>query len=368
MFDATRSRVAFASIRGALTGMLFPWTEELGIDLGSANTHICVKGAGVVVREATAVGFQPPRRRPICFGTDAKRMLERQVPDVHVVRPVRRGVIADFDAAVELIRHCMRAALGRRTLLSPTVVVAAPMGATGVERRALTTGIRSAGGGSTYVVPKVLAAGVGARLPIGAVETSLIVDVGAGATDIGVISMGTVTAGTTLRYGGDEIDRVVLRAIKRTQGVLVDEASAEEVKIRVGSVHPDLGQDTVTVNGAATNESGGSEPMAIVLQGAPELLLKAIMPIINEIAWVLEELPPKQRAEVEDCGVVLTGGCALLRGFPELITHRLNIPATVAKDPLSCTILGIESILADLSALTMDGRRFSMGAGRTNGS
>ncbi len=347
--------------------MLFPWTMELGIDLGTANTHVCVKGAGVVVRESTAVGFQASRRRPICYGTDAKRMLERQVPDVHVVRPVRGGVVADFDATVDLVRYCMRAALGRRTPFSPAVVVAAPMAATGVERRALTTSLRSAGGGVTYVVPKVLAAGVGARLPVGAVESTLFVDVGAGATDIGVVSLGTVTSGTTLRYGGDDIDKVIIRAIKHSQGVIVDEASAEEVKIRVGSVHPELGHDTVKLNTSSANGNGGAEPTAIVLQGAPELLLKAITPIISEIAWVLEELPPKQRAEVDQRGAVLTGGCALLRGFPELITHRLGIPAVVAKDPLSCTILGIESILADLSALTMDGRRFSLGASRQNG-
>ena len=352
---------------GALVNMLFPWTEELGIDLGTANTHVCVKGAGVVVREATAVAYQPSRRRPVALGTDAKRMLERQVPDIDVIRPIRRGAVAEFDPAVDLLRHCLRTALGRRTLFSPAVVAAAPLGATSVERKALTTSLRSAGAGQAHVVPKALAAGVGARLPVGAPESTLIVDVGAGATDIGVVSLGTVTAGTTLRYGGDDIDDVVVRAIKRSQGVLVDPVSAEEVKIRVGSVHPDLGHGTVKVNGAQANGQG-SEPLAIVLQGAPELLLKAVLPIVNEIGWLVQELPPKQRMEVEQRGVVLTGGCALLRGFPELISHRLGLPAIVAKDPLSCTILGIESILADLSALTMEGRRFSLKAGRTNGS
>ena len=346
--------------------MQFPWTEELGIDLGTANTHVCVKGAGVVVRESTAVAFRESRRRPVCCGTDARRMLERQVPDVEVIRPVRRGVVAEFDAAVEFLRYCLRAALGRRTLFSPTVVAAAPVSATSVERRALVTGLRSAGGGRTYLVPKALAAAIGARLPVSGVESHLVVDVGAGATDIGVISLGTVTRGTTLRYAGDDIDELLLRAIKRTQGVRVDEASAEEAKIRIGSVHPDLGQNSVKVNNTASDGNNG-EPLAVVVAGAPELLLRSVSPIINEIGWLIEELPPKQRAEVEENGVTLTGGGALLRGLPELITHRLGVSATVAKDPLSCTILGLESILGDLSALTMDGRRFSATASRANG-
>jgi len=295
-------------------------------------------------------------------------MLERQVPGVEVVRPLGHGIVADFDATVDLLKHFIRSALGRRAILfSPAVVVSAPLDATGVQRNALTTGLRSAGAGQAYIVPKALAAALGARLPVSGVESHLIVDVGAGATDIGVISMGTVTAGTTLPYGGDDIDQAIVRAIRRSQGVRVDLASAEEAKIRVGSVHPDLGQDRVTVNGVATNGNGGAEPLAITLQGAPELLLKAVMPIVSEIAWVMDGLPTKQRAEVEQNGITLTGGCALLRGFPELVTHHLNLPATVAKDPLSCTILGIESITADLSALTLEGRRFAVGAGRANG-
>jgi actin-like ATPase involved in cell morphogenesis len=132
-------------------------------------------------------------------------------------------------------------------------------------------------------------------------------------------------------------------------------------------VHPDLGQDKVTVNGAAPTENGGSEPLAIVVQGASELLLKAVIPIVSEIAWVVDELPPKQRAEVGRAGITLTGGSALLRGFPELVSHHLGLPATVAKDPLSCTILGIESILGDLRALSLEGRRFATGPARTNG-
>jgi len=348
--------------------MLFPWTEEIGIDLGTANTHVCVKGAGVVVRESTAVAFQASRRRPVCYGTEARRMMERQVPGLDVVRPLRHGAVADFDATVDLLRHFLRQALGRRPLLfSPAVVVAAPLDTTAVQRNALTTGLRSAGAGHTHVVPKALAAAIGARLPVAGVESRAIVDVGAGATDIAIVSMGAVTAGCTLRYGGDDIDQVLVRAIRRSQGVRVDSVSAEEVKIRVGSVHPDLGQDRVTLNGTSSNENGSSEPLAIVVQGASELLLKAVMPIVSEVAWVVEELPPKQRAEVEESGITLTGGCALLRGFPELISHHLGIPAAVAKDPLSCTILGIESITADLSALSLEGRRFAAGSSRTNG-
>jgi rod shape-determining protein MreB len=271
MFLAPNARPGgppFPSI-GALVNMRLhlPWTEAIGIDLGTANTHVCVKGAGVVVRESTAVAFQHARRRPICYGTEARRMLERQVAGIEVARPVRQGAVADFDATVDLLRYALRAALGRRPILfSPTVVVSAPYGTTGVQRNALTTGLRSAGAGHADVVPKVLAAAIGARLPVSGVESHLLVDIGAGATDIGVISMGTVTVGTTLRYGGDDIDQVIVRAIRRSQGVRVDLASAEEAKIRVGSVHPDLGQDKVTVNGVSPNGNGGPEPLAITLQ------------------------------------------------------------------------------------------------------
>lgn len=337
--------------------MNLPWADELAVDVGTATVHICVKNGGVVVREPAVVAFGENQRRPVAYGLEARRMMERAVEGVRIVQPIREGVVADFDAAVSMLRHFLHMALGKRPLLNPTVVTARPTAATLVEQRALHDALHAAGAGRVFTVQKALAAAIGAGQPVDAVETHLAVDLGAGATDIGAVSMGLVTAGAAPHLAGDTLDQAIVRHIKRTQGLRLTAVTAEEIKCRVGTLDPDL------VNGslgsyAPSSASEDLQAYDVQLEDIPHVIEQALLPIYDEVAWLIEQLPPKARAEIGANGVVLTGGTSLLRGLPEHMADVLGVPVQVATDPMSCTILGLQSILNDMSALSLEGRRF----------
>lgn len=342
--------------------MRLPWGDEPAIDLGTASTHICVKGAGVVVREPSVIAFDASGRRQVAVGLEAKRMLERNVEDVRVVRPIRGGMVADFDAAVAMLRHFLHQALGRRPLWSPLVVTSHPDGATPVERRALVDTIRAAGGGQVLGVQRALATALGAGIQIGGDTSRMIIDMGAGVTNVGIVAMGLATTGASLRYGGDDVDEVLRRAIQQTQGIRISPASAEQVKLHVGTLLPPEEDDSMRVEGVAAD--GGPPTSAdISLTDIPDLLMRGLGRIADEISWLVEELPPRQQSEVAANGAVLTGGGALLGGVDAFLAEKLGIPVKVATDPLSCSILGLESVLSDPHAVSLEGRRFKATAG-----
>jgi len=336
---------------------LFAWKEQLAIDLGTAHSQICVREGGVVVREPTVIAFSSGRRRPVAYGSEAKQMLDRQVNEVEVVRPLQGGVIADFDATVALLRHLIQQALVHRPLLAPTVVIAEPTRATQVEQRALTHALRAAGAGQVVRVPKALAAGVGAGIPMDEPQSRLVVDIGAGATDVGVVSMGMIATRASIHFGGDDLDEAITRSLKRRQGVDIGPARAEEIKTLAGAVAPEEATETVRLaelaagNGASANSNS--------LAGVPELLAQAMRPAAAEVQWVLETLPEQQQEEIANSDGVLTGGCALLRGLDRLLSQDLALSIKTATDPASCTILGLDAIMNDLGSLTLDGRRFA---------
>ncbi len=338
---------------------LFPWGEQLAIDLGTAHVHIALKGQGVVVREPSMVAFGDGRRQPVAVGVEAWRLWERGVSEVKVVRPVRGGMIADFDAAVAMLRRFIRQALGHRPLLSPSVVVAHPAGATGVELQALRHSLTAAGAGQITMVQKPLAAGLGAGLPLHSDEGYLIVDLGAGATDIGLFSGGLVTAGQTVRYGGDNLDETLIRAIRRQQGLRITSSAAEYLKQQAGSVQQTPNPGAVPIDDVVVvDEDRRVDSYNIDVDWVPQILVQALEPLLEELTWIVEDLPDSSRRQLELGSLVLTGGGTLLRGMDELFRERLQLPVTVAASPLSCTILGLETILNDLSALSLNGRRF----------
>lgn len=337
--------------------MRFPWNDEIAIDLGSANTLVSVKGVGVVVREPTVIAFDASGRRPVAIGLEAKRMLERDVTGVRVCRPVRGGVVADFDAAVILLRAFLGQALGKRPLLSPMITTSHPDTATPVEQRALLQTIRAAGGGQVLAVQRALATALGAGMPVDGDTSRMVIDLGAGIANVGVIAMGMTTAGISVRSGGDELDEMIRRAIRRTQGIRISPASAEQVKLRVGTLVEHDDNESMRVDGiAADGEKGMS--LDIPLTGLPELMMRGLSRVASEIMWLIEDLPPQAQTEIAANGAVLTGGGALLGGVDAFLAERLGIPVTVATDPLSSTILGLESILNAPQAVSLDGRRF----------
>lgn len=336
---------------------LLPWKQKLAIDVGTATCHISVQGAGLLVREPMVIAFETERRRPIAFGAEAKQMLDREVSDVEVVRPLASGVVGDFDAAVTLLRHFIHQALGHRPLLAPTVVTGEPTSSTQVERRALINALKSAGAGEVIPVPRALAAAIGAGLPMDQPECRLVVDMGAGSTDIGIISMGMIAAGQALRFGGDDLDEAIRRHVQRRYRVSIGRARAEDIKIMAGALSPEMVSEQVRLSDLDENDNNGNGQQK--LEGIAELMAESLMPTASEVLWVLDSLPERQLDEIVQVESVLAGGCAQLRGITDLLSDELALKMSAAPDPMSCTILGLEAIVNDLEALSLDGRRFT---------
>ena len=334
---------------------LLPWKQKLAIDVGTATCHISVQGAGLVVREPTVIAFETERRRPIAYGAEAKQMLDREVSDVEVVRPLIGGVVADFDAAVVLLRHLIHKTLGHRPLLAPTVVTGEPTSATQVERRALTNALKAAGAGEVITVPRALAGAIGAGVPMDQPQCRLVVDMGAGATEIGVISMGMVAAGESLHFGGDDLDEAIRRYVQRRYRIHIGSARAEDIKIMAGALAPEMVGEQVRLSDLQDGDNNGAQK----LEGVAELMRASLKPVAAEVLWILDSLPERQLDEITQVDSILTGGCAQLRGITDLLSEELALHFAAAPDPMSCTILGLEAILNDLEALSLDGRRFT---------
>ena len=335
---------------------LLPWKQKLAIDVGTATCHISVQGAGLLVREPTVIAFETERRRPIAYGSEAKQMLDREVSDVEVVRPLEGGVVADFDAAVTYLRYYIQQALGHRPLLAPTVVTAEPTRSTQVEQRALMNALKAAGAGEVITVPRSLAASIGAGIPMDQPECRLLVDMGAGSTDIGIISMGMIAAGETLHFGGDDLDEAIRRFVQRRYRVTIGSARAEDIKIMAGALSSEMMAEQVRLSDLHDGDANGENQK---LEGIAELLRASLKPIASEVLWILDALPERQLDEITQVESILTGGCAQLRGITDLLSDELALRFTAAPDPMSCTILGLEAILNDLEALSLDGRRFT---------
>ncbi len=336
---------------------LLPWKQKLAVDLGTATCHISVQDAGLLVREPAVIAYDAERGRPIAYGSEAREMLDREVSDVEVVRPLEGGVVANFDATVTLLRHFIHQALGHRPLLAPTVVTGEPTSATQVEQRALVNALKSAGAGEVIPVPRSLAAAIGAGLPMDQPECRLVVDMGAGSTDIGVISMGMIAAGEALRFGGNDLDEAIRRFVQRRYRIPIGNARAEDIKIMAGALSAEMISEQVRLSDLNDGDNNGNGQEK--LEGIAELMRDTLKPPTAEILWVLDMLPERQLDEIIQVESILTGGCAQLRGITDLLSDELALEMKAAPDPMSCTILGLEAILNDLDALSLDGRRFT---------
>lgn len=332
--------------------------NALAIDLGTANTRVWARDGQPVVRQASAMAYMRGRSRHVSVGAEARELAQREAQNLEVVEPVRRGAIADFGAAVAMLRMYLRKAMPNRPLLSPGAVVSAPAETTSVAYRALRDAVRSAGLSRIYPVPKSLAAAVGSGMSLDHPESVLVVDLGAGITEISVVGMGMVTATRSMLFGGQDLDEALRRYLWRSAGLRLTRASAEDVKTRVGAVDPGLTSNSMDLSALAPP---GMEARVHTGEMAG-VLAEAFDPLVDEVQWVLEQLAPRQREEVQGNGGLLTGGGALLKGLPELMSSRLGIKVVVAEDPLSATILGLGAIAADIKNMGLDeGRLMRMG-------
>jgi len=338
---------------------ILPWTDQLAIDLGSSSVHIAVKGEGIVLREPSFVAFDSQSNRPVAFGTEARQLWERAVDDLEIVCPIRNSMVADFDVAVAMLRQFIRRALGRRPLFAPMVVIATAAGATQVESRALHNSLNAARVGHIVDVQRPLAVGLGSDLPLQADDSYLIVDIGAGSTDVGVFHNGLVTSGRSFRFGGDDLNKAIIRAIKCQRGIRLSDPAAEHLKREAGSVQAALANGPIHVDDVIlVNNDQHLASYEMEVEQIPQILRQAFEPLIEELQWLVEELPRAQKQQMAGGGIMLSGGTALLEGLDELIASRLHLPCRVASDPISCTILGLETVLTDIEALSLGGQRF----------
>ncbi len=354
--------VSVTRFRGKMD--LLPWAAEIAIDVGTANVHVAMKDGGVVVREPALVAFEVRRGTPVAFGTEARQMLEQGVGDVRVVQPLQCGVVADLSAAAALLRHFIHKALGRRTLFNPLLLTAHPTASTPVARRALRQALRTAGAGRVITVQKSLAAAIGAGLAVDAPTTQMIIDVGAGTVDAATVSLGMISDGASAPVGGQSLDEALVRGIKRQQDIKLTSQAAEEIKLYVGSIDKALAAQLPggSRNSASfANQADDIKAFGVQLDEVPDILADACLPIADELSWMTGELPAKVRTQLASTGAVLTGGTAMLRGLPELLSSHMGVPISVATDPMACTMLGLQTILNNLHALSLDGRRVSFG-------
>lgn len=324
------------------------FSHDLAIDLGTANTLVYVTGRGIVVEEpsvvAVAKGPGQSHGKVLAVGLEAKRMLGRTPGNIVAIRPLKDGVIADFELAEHMLRYFIQEAIGRRSFVNPRVVVCIPFGITEVEKRAVQESARSAGAREVILVPEPMAAAVGAGLPVGEPLGSMIVDIGGGTTEVAVISLGGIAVSQSLRIAGDQMDDAIAAYVKRRYNCLIGERTAEEIKLTVGCAAAPAEVRTLHVKGRDLG-SGTPRQFEVSTDDCAEALQDAVAQIIETVRTTLEKTPPELAADIIDQGVVLSGGGALLRHLDDVLRDATGLPVVIAEEPLHCVALGAGAML-----------------------
>lgn len=325
----------------SLFGML---SADMAIDLGTANTLVYVKGRGIVLNEPSVVAIttKAGKKQVKAVGDEAKLMLGRTPGDIEAIRPMRDGVIADFDVAEDMIKHFIRKVHNRRSFANPQIIVCVPSGATAVERRAIQESALSAGARRVKLIEEPMAAAVGAGLPVAEPTGSMVVDIGGGTTEVAVLSLGGIVYSRSVRVGGDKMDDAIIAYIRRHHNLLIGEASAERIKKAIGSaVMPTNGSDgdVVSIKGRDLM-NGVPKEITISERDVSESLAEPVGQITEAVKIALEATPPELAADIVDKGIVLTGGGALLRNLDQLLRDATGLPVSIADEPLSCVALG----------------------------
>ena len=335
------------------------FSNDMGIDLGTANTLVYVKGEGIILREPSVVAIDRETRNVLAVGSEAKRMIGKTPANIIAVRPMRNGVIADFEITERMIRYFIKKVHNRRALLHPRIVIGVPSGITEVERRAVRESASQAGAREVHLIEEPMAAAIGADIPVYEPAGNMIVDIGGGTTEVAVISLGGMVVTNSVRVAGDEMDEAVVQYFKKKYNLLIGERTAEDVKINIGSVAPEFAEmDSVEVKGRDL-VSGLPKTVKISSEEVGKALSEPIKIIVEGIKNTLEETPAELSADLVDRGIILAGGGALLKGFPELIKKETELPVSIAPDPLTCVALGAGKYLEELDALKRDKDRMN---------
>jgi len=333
--------------------------RDIGIDLGTANTLVYVKGRGIVLVEPSVVAIEKDTGKLLAVGTEAKRMIGRTPGNIVAIRPLKDGVIADFQVTETMIRNLIERVHKRRFAVRPRVVVCVPSGVTAVEKRAVYEATLSAGAREAHLMEEPMAAAIGAGLPIQEPTGNMVVDIGGGTTEVAVISLGGIVTSISIRIGGDEFDEAIINHVKKEYNVMIGERTSEEIKIEIGSAYPLPEEEDVEVRGRDLL-SGLPKNIVLSSEEIRVAIEEPLSQIITAIKSTLEKTPPELSSDIMDRGIVLTGGGSLLKGIDERLRQETNIPVHVTEDPLSCVVIGAGKSLEEIGLL----KRVSIGTQR----
>jgi len=330
-------------------GLLGLFSNDIGIDLGTANTLVYVKGQGIVLREPSVVAVRSGTSQVLAVGDEAKRMLGRTPGNIVAVRPLKDGVIADFEMTESMLRHFITKVHNRKWV-RPRVVIAVPSGITEVEKRAVKESAAHAGAREVYLIEEPMAAAIGVGLPVQDAAGNMIIDIGGGTTEVALISLSGIVFSRSVRVAGDELDEAIAGYMKRAYNLMIGERTAEEIKIKIGSAYPVEKETSMEVKGRDL-VAGLPKTLTITSQEVREALLEPISTIVESVRVTLERCPPELSADLVDRGLVLAGGGALLRGLDKLLQEETGLPVHVAEDPLSAVAEGTGRALSELKFL-----------------
>ena len=326
-------------------------SHDMGIDLGTANTLVHIKGKGIVLREPSVVAIKSDTGDVLAVGDEAKRMIGRTPGSIVAIRPMKDGVIADFDVTQAMLKYFIRKAMNTKSFVRPRVVVGVPSGVTEVEKRAVIDAAQQAGAREAYLIEEPMAAAIGAGLPVEEATGSMVVDIGGGTTEIAVISLGGIVTSCSIRIGGDEMDSSIIQYIKREYNLLIGERTAEEIKINIGTAIVNPNQDkTMDIRGRDL-VSGLPKTVRIKSSEICEALSEPVHKIVDAVKGTLEKTPPELAADVMDHGIMMTGGGSLLNSLDKLLSHETGMPVLVSEDALSCVGEGTGRSLENIELL-----------------
>lgn len=323
------------------------WRRNIAIDLGTANTLVWVAGEGLVVNEPTVVAVSAEDSKVVAVGEEAKRMLGRTPEALVASRPMRDGVIADYQVTEAMLKYFIGKVVGRFQFLKPDVMVCVPAGCTQVERRAALDATLSAGAGHAYLIDEPLAAAIGAQIPVSAPSGHMIVDIGGGSTEAAVISLGGVVTHKSARVAGNKIDEAIQSHLKKKHNLIVGDTTAEDIKLKIGSATPITKEEKLEISG---RDLVFGLPRTVIITSAEvtEAINPVLMQIVGAVKGVLEDTPPELAADIIDKGIVMSGGTSSLRNFDKLMTQETGVPAHVADEPLLCVVRGTGLVLENI--------------------
>ena len=333
----------------------FSSNKDMGIDLGTANTLVFVKGKGIALSEPSVVAINSNTRKPLAVGQEAKLMIGRTPGNIVAIRPLKDGVIADFEVAQTMLKKLIEKVTSKSAFTSPRIIVCYPSGVTEVERRAIEEAAKFAGARDVVLMEEPMAAAIGAGLPVGEPTGSMIVDIGGGTTEVAIISLGGIVTSKSLRIAGDEFDQSIIAYVKKEHSLMIGERTAEQIKMEIGSAYKVEDEKTMEIKGRDLI-TGLPKTVTISEEQVREALREPVSSIVEAIKTTLEKTPPELAADIMDKGIMLAGGGALLQGLDILIEKETNMPVHIAETPLDCVVLGAGKALEDYDKISRGDR------------